>query len=174
MRLTWVSAVLLLAAAAPAVAMNDGATQQSMSDVSVLTHLNAERLEAYRTRDKAALDRILADDFVAVRTNGAKQSKAALIDAVTSPIRDIRRVTWDNVRIDVHGDTAYVSGRNYIEGTSDGRDISSVNQYADVYVRRGGEWKMTATRVARGTATHLTFVPVTTTPGAAPVELAAR
>ena len=73
----------------------------------------------------------------------------------------------------MRGDTAFVPGRKYIEGSSDGRDISSVNQSTDVYVRRGGEWKMAARRVARGTATLLSFVPVGP---AAPssVELASR
>ena len=153
MRLYWLTAALALALAAPAAAMTDGSLEQSVSDFDVLTRLNAERHEAYRTRDRAVLERILADDFVAVRGNGSSQSKTALIDAATSPVRDIRRVGWDNVQIHVRGDTAFVTGRSYLEGTSEGRDISNANQYADFYVRRGGKWKIVAARITRASAT---------------------
>ena len=155
MRCNWIFGALALAFATPAAA-SDGSAARSMTDFDALARLNAERLDAYRTRDRAALDRILAEDFVAVRGNGMSQSKAALIDAATSPVRDIRRVSWDNVQIHVRGDTAIVTGRSYLEGTSDGRDISNANQYADVYVRRGGEWKIVAARITR------------TSPGASP------
>lgn len=150
MRFGWIFGVITLAVATPAAAA-DGATERSMSDVDELSRLNAERLDAYRTRNRAVLDRILADDFVAVRASGMAQSKEMIINAATSPARDIRRVAWDNVQIHVRGDMAFVTGRSYLEGTSEGRDISSANQYADVYVRRGGEWKMVAARIVRAT-----------------------
>ena len=149
MRCNWIFGALALAVATPAIAMTDRPVAQSMTDFDMLVRLNAQRFEAYRTRDRAVLDRILAEDFVAVRGNGMSQSKAALIDAATSPIRDIRSVSWDNVQIHVRGDTAIVTGRSYLEGTSEGRDISNANQYADVYVRRGGEWKIIAARITR-------------------------
>ena len=149
MRCNWIFGALALAVAHPAIAETNGPVAQSMTDFDMLVRLNAERLDAYRTRDRAALDRILAEDFVAVRGNGMSQSKTALIAAATSPVRDIRRVSWDNVQIHVRGDTAIVTGRSYLEGTSEGRDISNANQYADVYVRRGGEWKIIAARITR-------------------------
>ena len=72
-----------------------------------------------------------------------------MINAATSPIRDIRRVAWDNVQIYVRGDMAFVTGRSFLEGTSEGRDISNASQFADVYMRRDGEWRMVAARIVR-------------------------
>jgi ketosteroid isomerase-like protein len=153
MKLTWISVAAVLVSAAPVVATPDRSFEVSVSDMDAIGRLNAARHDAYRTRDRAALERILADDFIAIRANGATQSKVALIDAATSSRRDIRRVTWDNVQIHVRGDTAFVTGRSYLEGTSEGRDISNTTQYADVYVRRDGEWKIAATRILRATPT---------------------
>lgn len=154
-------AFALVAAVVPVAARPNAGLEASINDMETIGRLNAARHEAYRTRDRQALERLLADDFVAIRANGATQSKAALIAAATSPIRDIRRVTWDLVQINVRGDTAFVSGRSHLEGTSDGRDISNTTQYTDLYVRRGGEWKIAATRIQRATPMLITE-PTTT------------
>lgn len=152
MRCIWIFSALALAIATPVAAETNGSVAQSMTDFDLLVRLNAERLEAYRTRDRAALDRILAEDFIAVRGGGSAQTKASIIEATMSPGREIRRVAWDNVQIFVRGDMAFVTGRSILEGTQDGRDISGANQYADVYMRRDGQWKAVAARITRATA----------------------
>lgn len=151
MRTAWIYVALALAISAPANAETNAALAPSMTDCDMPVRLNAERLEAYRTRDRSALDRILAEDFVAVRGGGSAQTTASIIEATMSPGREIRRVAWDNVQIFVRGDMAFVAGRSILEGTQDGRDISGANQYADVYMRRSGQWKPVAARIAGAT-----------------------
>ena len=149
MRFGWIFGGMALAVATPAMAMSERAVKPPINDVDELARLNAARLDAYRTRDRAVLERILAEDFVAVRANGMAQSKEMIIEAATSPARNIRRVAWDNVQIHVRGDMAFVTGRSYLEGTSEGRDISAANQYADVYMKRDGRWEAVAARIVR-------------------------
>ena len=59
---------------------------------------------------------------------------------------------WRGVQVFVRGDMAFITGRSLLEGTQDGRDISSANQYADVYLRRDGKWQAVVARIMGATA----------------------
>jgi ketosteroid isomerase-like protein len=133
---------------APATAGDAGA-----ADRAALEALNARWLNAYVSKDRAALESILADDFVTFRVGGGEGTRQALIDGATNPGgRTLRAVRWENLTIRVFGDVAVVAARSILTRTVDGEDREFANEYADIYARRNGEWKAIAAHVVRSPA----------------------
>jgi ketosteroid isomerase-like protein len=122
-------------------------TTASPEVVAALEKLNSEWLTAYKTRDGAALDRILADDFEAIYPGGRILRKADLIRSATNPARTVSEIAWDDLKILVFGDVAVVRARSRMVGKNAEGDFSSRNDYADVYVRRAGAWRAVSAHV---------------------------
>lgn len=122
-------------------------TTASPETLAALEKLNSEWLTAYKTRDGAALDRILADDFEAIYPGGRILRKADLIRSATNPARTVSEIAWDDLKILVFGDVAVVRARSRIVGKNAEGDFSSRNDYADVYVRRAGAWRAVSAHV---------------------------
>jgi len=123
----------------------------SNPDEAALEALNSEWLNAYKTRDGAALDRILSDDFVAVYPDDRVMRKADLIKAATGTTRTVETVSWDRLRIMVFGDVAIVTARSSLTGVTAAKPFASSNEYADVYAKRGGRWRAISAHVVRAT-----------------------
>lgn len=140
--LAWMAPVGAALAPAPAAAA-------AVDDTAALEALNRDWLTAYKTRDGAVLERILADDFEAVYPGGRVLRKADIIGAATNPERTVTNISWETLKIMVFGDVAVVSARSRLTGTAAGRDISGVNDYADVYVKRSGAWRAVSAHVVR-------------------------
>nr|WP_241735917.1 nuclear transport factor 2 family protein [Caulobacter sp. RHG1] len=136
----------LLAAPLPTLAQ---APAPKSADVVVLEALNSDWLTAYRTRDVAALDRVLADDFEGIYQGGRIMKKADILALATNTTRSFDTVTWEDVRIVVNGDVAVLRARAKMSGKSADGPFSSINDFADVYVRRGGSWKAISAHVVR-------------------------
>ncbi|PIC00183.1 nuclear transport factor 2 family protein [Caulobacter sp. X] len=120
-------------------------------DVVALEALNAQWLTAYKTRDAAALDRVLADDFEGVYPGGRIMKKADILKLATNPARSFDTVAWEDVRIVVIGDVAVLRARARMTGSSAEGPFSSINDFADVYVRRPGGWRAISAHVVRVT-----------------------
>lgn len=120
-------------------------------EAAALEKLNAEWLTAYKTRDGAALDRILADDFEAIYPGGRVMRKADLIKAATTSARTVSDIAWDDLKILVFGDVAVVRARSRMSGKTAEGDFASINDYADVYVKRAGAWRAVSAHVVRVT-----------------------
>src|SRR5688572_28920958 len=58
--------------------------QSSMSVEQAVMHLEQERVDAMTKGDLAALDRMLADDFIYTHSNARVETKQQLIDALKS------------------------------------------------------------------------------------------
>lgn len=142
------AALTPLAASAQTTMLQVSATTTAPPEtVAALEKLNSEWLTAYKTRDGAALDRILADDFEAIYPGGRILRKADLIRSATNPARTVSDIAWDDLKILVFGDVAVVRARSRIVGKNAQGDFSSRNDYADVYVRRAGAWRAVSAHV---------------------------
>lgn len=146
--------VLMSGTLQPAAAQSHAPTVSasvSNPDEAALEALNSEWLNAYKTRDGAALDRILADDFIAVYPDDRVMRKADLIKAATGTTRTVETVSWDRLRIMVFGDVAIVTARSSLTGVAADKPFAASNEYADVYAKRGGRWRAISAHMARAT-----------------------
>jgi ketosteroid isomerase-like protein len=119
-----------------------------------LKNLQGQWLEAIKNRDKAALNRILADGFIFTDDEGTIFNKAQYIEAVMQVIK-IDSYTVDEMTVRVYGDTGIVSARLIGKVSVDGKDASGTFRFTDTFARRLGRWQSVAsqdTRMAAGTS----------------------
>jgi ketosteroid isomerase-like protein len=92
-------------------------------------------------RDVAALNRILADDFLLVWINGQVSGKRDMLKAVAARKAEIDPFETEDVNVRIYGDTAVVTGR--FTQTAHLGERSETNQfrYTDVYHRTRRGWQ---------------------------------
>ena len=123
------AALALAAGAAPA------------DDVADLIATDQRMQHAFVTRDLAALDEILTDDYVLVLWNGKERRKPEVLAEARSDANrwEINETSGWQVR--VAGDTAIVVATLHQKGTAGGEPFDSHVKFSDTYVRSGGRWR---------------------------------
>ena len=108
------------------------------------TIIDGERAwgQAYVHGDVAAIDRLLADDFMGVDTHGKRYDKAsAMTDVHNGPNLTSDTVTKLVVRF--HGDTAVAQGDEHEVGPApEKQPLERV--FTDTWVRLNGQWRIVA------------------------------
>ena len=126
--------VLLLIIAVPISGSVRRAAQRDRDGLEAI-----ERQWLASEHDGAALERILAEDFLHPVSAGVLLTKAQHIDwAVRHPAPSGRRQRFDQLRIRRYGDVGLVTGL-VISTDGDGREDRTV--FTDVFVRRNGRWQ---------------------------------
>jgi ketosteroid isomerase-like protein len=129
--------LLVIAAASPAWA-------GSADEVKAL----ADQLDvATRTKDKAALERLIASDFVFVRGSGRVGDRADVVNTFTSPALTVKEVRNDERRLIDLGETVLVAAKVQLSGTEDGKSFVENFRSVDVWARRGGTWQVVYTQI---------------------------
>jgi ketosteroid isomerase-like protein len=111
-------------------------------DVAELKALNARFIRNFITNDVAGHDAVLHPRFLYIGSAGQRVARepylvnwATGFDPDTLPYWDTR-----DERIDVFGDTALVRATNRFVEVNDGRQITGMVAYTDIYRREGGRW----------------------------------
>ena len=125
-----------------------GAGQQGGGDEEFM-RLGGEWADAFVKRDKATLERILADDFMSTGPTGATDNKAQYVAGVGSTDAAIEAINVEDGKVRMYGDTAVVTGRYTMKGKAGGQDIGGPHSYTAVYVKRQGRWQPVAFHSSR-------------------------
>ncbi|HWN05831.1 MAG TPA: nuclear transport factor 2 family protein [Steroidobacteraceae bacterium] len=140
----------MLKSATPTVAAAWLAACTALQDASPLM----EAAEAYETAqiagDAVALERLLADDYVLVGSDGARQGKAELIAFWTAEGFEPAPVKVTELVEHVWSDGAALGGTVTLTGQQGVEPFSVTIRYVDVWALRDGEW-----RVIYGQATRV-------------------
>lgn len=126
----------LLVPPVPAVAAATEATAQTRADRAAVAQVEQDWLAALRDDDRAALGRILADDFTDITVHGEVRHKAAAVAHRTAPGTDQR---VHDLQVRVYGDTAVATGTNTVHSRAQGWSVDVA--FTDVFVRRHGHWQ---------------------------------
>lgn len=121
----------------------DGAAGEGAESTSVarqIEQLDWSRFQAVRRADTAALDTLLADDWLA--SGSAVLTKREYLDALGSGRRSYGDIRHDDVRVRVYGDAAIVTGRSTGPFQVDGRELNASGRFTHIYVKRDGRWIM--------------------------------
>jgi len=118
-----------------------------MSDEDQILNLDREWNEAYPRLDVAALDRIIADDWVCIDGGGLVITKKQLLERVQSSTAFLDPYRFDEIKLRMFKDAAIVTGR--LSGTRRNGDGAFYleQRYTRVYVRRDDRWQAVATQV---------------------------
>lgn len=114
-----------------------------------LKKVEEEWTNAYVRHDAAPLERILADEFITVGSNGQSHGKAQDIEELKSDSANYEYSTPYDLDIRVYGDMAAVIGRTKERGHYDsGRQFTNEYRWMDIFVKRQGRWQCIAAQVA--------------------------
>ena len=105
--------------------------------------------EAQVKGDRAALEDLVADDYVLVNSSGQRQAKAELIHDYTKPgfklepfvIEEPVELVWSN--------GAVMGGVARIHGVDDGQAFDVRLRFSDIWAKRNGKWRVIYTHVNR-------------------------
>ncbi len=123
------------------------AKQRSSPD-QALKLLENQWMEAFKNRDKAALGRILADDFIFTDVEGQVHDKTEYIKAATELI-EVESYTLDDLATRAVSATGVVTGRWTGKVTIGGKDASGEFRFTDTFVKRLGRWQVLASQDTR-------------------------
>jgi ketosteroid isomerase-like protein len=137
----------LLVAASTTFAQNSAQkTDQSNSAEQTVLKLTEEWLAADGGNDRAALERIIADDFIGTGPRGTTVTKREVI-----PLEGSRggglSITGQDMKARVFGDTVIVTGRGVPKTPTERGEM----RFTVVFVKRAERWQMVAG--------HLSVVP---------------
>ena len=141
------SAVIIGLAAALAFA-NTAAAQTGNAEQALL-QLERDWEQANAKNDTAALERILAPEFVSTDSDGRLSTRAESFARRKSGAVTFTTFTQDDYQVHVLGDAAIVTGRMTIRGSRDSKDWSGQERFTDVFVRRNGRWQAVASHASR-------------------------
>ena len=144
--------IAILIVAASSLASGQMAGKQKFRNTKVeqeLKKVEEEWANAYMRHEATPLERILADEFITVSSNGQSHGKTQDIEELKSDSATYEYSTPYDLDIRVYGDMAVVVGRTKERGHYDsGRQFTNEYRWTDIFVKRQGRWQCIAAQVA--------------------------
>jgi hypothetical protein len=106
--------------------------------------VDAQRRAAMVDADVAALRVLLADGLRYGHANGEVHGKEELLELLGSGRLDYRAIRVEQSETRELAGTTVVTGRQTIEVSAGGRDVTSHSVFTAVYARDGGGWRLVA------------------------------
>ena len=128
--------------------MREATSQDSSAAAAALSSQERVWAEAYKNRDRNALNAVLADEFIFTDDEGHVYDKAQYVAAVMDVVR-VESYSVDDTKIQSFGDTGVVVGRWSGKMSIDGKDASGAFRFTDTFVRRNGQWQVVASQDTR-------------------------
>lgn len=121
--------------AAPTHAQSRNATEREVIKASQMLD-DASLIK----KDRATMERLYADDYVYLHSNGTVTNKSQEIAEYTSPDLKWTGHKVDNMKVRVYGNVAVVTGVQNLTGSAKGY-VSGPRNFTEVWVRRNGRWQ---------------------------------
>jgi ketosteroid isomerase-like protein len=116
-----------------------------IADIARLREIQQELPAAWMARDRAALERLIAPDWVVTHVAGQRITRAeAFRDMLDSDATQVTASDVDDIEVRLFGDAAVVTGRTHARGTQSGAPFEVRLRFTDVFVRRGDQWQAVA------------------------------
>jgi uncharacterized protein (TIGR02246 family) len=121
------------------------------NDERQILALHEDGDRALMSADLAALARIFADDYVQYNEAGKPFTKQDVLKNFQTGAIRYPSIVSTGRQIRIFGDTAVVHGSESDEVERNGERFAVRYIYLDVLRKRGGEWKLVASQLARPT-----------------------
>lgn len=106
--------------------------------------------DAILHRNATAMDNLLADDYIAITSNGTLQSKEQTLASLRSGKLHFTSIAFTDRKVRFYGQTALVTSRADVSGATPDGDISGSYRYTRVYVKDDhGAWKIVSFETSR-------------------------
>jgi ketosteroid isomerase-like protein len=132
--------VAMMLAFAPVISAQMGKTEQQVLQAE------KDRFAAMVKGDRAALEKLLADDLTYIHSTALLETKEQFIKSVTSGTIDYVSIVPSeaDAKVRVNGNTAIVTGLAAVNVIDKGNDRKIRIRYTTAYTNRGGVWLLQA------------------------------
>jgi len=96
---------------------------------------------AVERQDRAAFERLTAQDFRFIDENGRVLNRAQYIAERSHNPDNVESAVQDEIEIHQYGNAALATGRSIIRGTRDGKPFEYRFRCTSVYAERDGQWQ---------------------------------
>jgi hypothetical protein len=105
-----------------------------------------DRFDAMIKGDRAALEKLLADDLTYTHSTALLETKEQFIKSVTSGNIDYVSIvpSASDSKVRINGNTAILTGLAAVNVIDTGKDRKIRIRYTTVYTNRGGAWLLSA------------------------------
>ena len=120
-------------------------TDSTSNDEIAETILKIERdiMAAIKSKDRAALEPMLAEEFVYRTHFGAEADKAAFLESIAFFPVEILSLRGEELKVNVYGETAVLTGVQIATARPpEGETEESAVAFTDIFVRRDERWLM--------------------------------
>jgi uncharacterized protein (TIGR02246 family) len=100
--------------------------------------------KAELNHDAAALSRLMSDDLVLTETDGSVINKKEEVAFTADPTSHFEVLESHDLKIQVHGDAAVVSGAYHEKGSYQDKPFEHRGRYTDTWIRHNGTWQCIA------------------------------
>jgi ketosteroid isomerase-like protein len=114
--------------------------------VSELTRIEERLVKSWVDGDRDAVDAVLANDWSVIDMSGRVLSKAQVMKEFSSGDRRIESGSIDDLKVQVFGEFAVVTGRTALTGSYQGKQANVVQRFTDVFAKRNGSWQAIASQ----------------------------
>jgi hypothetical protein len=140
---------LLLAAT---TALMGQAPSDKNSVEQILIQMEHDWSQADTQKDAAALNRILAEDWIGIDFEGTVLTKPQALRGIGSDSGSLESTVLSDMTVRVYGNAAIVTGTDTEKSEYHGQDSSGQYLWTDVFVFRNGRWQAVSsqsTKLAR-------------------------
>jgi len=141
-----VAALIVLASCCPAWALPHREKSEIHKEIEALEQ---QWRQATVTNNIGEMNRLLADDYVGITSNGTVENKQQALAQRSAGTVRITQLEITDLHVRVFGDTAVVTSQAQVEGTNGTSDIGGQYRYTRVYTRRLGQWKIVSFEASR-------------------------
>jgi ketosteroid isomerase-like protein len=141
--LRWVSSATVFAVAVGLVAGTAAAAEKASAaaDEAAVAALDTQYQAAVARNDAAAMDRLLADDFILVTGKGKVYTKADLLNEARGGRTVYERQDDSAQKVRIWGNTAVITALLWAKGTEGGKPFEYKLWFSDTYVRTPAGWR---------------------------------
>jgi ketosteroid isomerase-like protein len=100
--------------------------------------------DVYKRGDIAAMDSLLADDFIITEEDGSTYSKPGYIAHNGGSALHVMISEMSDLQVRMHGNTAVVTGAYHEKGTEKGKPYEYRDRFTDVWMNLNGKWQVIA------------------------------
>ena len=104
--------------------------------------------QAQLTRDVTAIQNLVADRFIDTEWDGSVSNREQFLADIRDPQYQPSVMSTQDMRVDLYGNTAVVTGRYHIKGVSQGKPYEHNGRFTDTWILFNGSWKCVASHTS--------------------------
>ena len=116
---------------------------QSKTEKEVLAAAQ-DLCKAQMNKDRAALERLLADEIIYSHSSAMRETKADHIAATLKPTNKYTNIALNDPIVRVYGDTAVLFSKPVFSVDNDGKKADNPLSMLQAWVKKGGRWVLVA------------------------------